>query len=357
MTEPADSVLSDYGERRLISELLARRYAGVGAFGDDAAALPHGRLSDADTLLVTTDPCPEPAAHIAGFPDEYYRGWLVVTINLSDLAAAGARPLGLVTSLVLPSSTTTKDFERLLDGIDACCAQANTTVVGGNLKEGSKLDVSATAIGYCQGSPMSRRGSSPGDCLAVVGDLGLFWAGLELVRRGVQLPAEHRDELLRNVLTPTPQLRAGQALLDSGVITSCMDNSDGLYSSLETFRLMNGVGFELDFSQVSWHPAVEWAANEMGIDPVRFALGWGDWQLLVTFKDSDMETVERAAEVAGSGLTVIGLVAEDQRILIDADGTQGQLAPIDSQRFAKDSWFSIGLQAYEDRLFRRPIVE
>ena len=111
--------LGDLGERRIIAELLAPRYAhGGGRFGDDCASLsltdiPHGHL------VMTTDPCPPPMAAQLGFNDPYYRGWLLATINLSDLAAAGAEPLGLLTSLQLPASTTIADFERLLDGIDA----------------------------------------------------------------------------------------------------------------------------------------------------------------------------------------------------------------------------------------------
>jgi thiamine-monophosphate kinase len=150
-----DQSLGDLGERRIIAELLAPRYgSSAPPYGDDCARLspPAG---ESGRIMATTDPCPPPMALALGFTDEYYRGWLLATINLSDLAAAGAEPLGLLTSLQLPTDTRVAEFLRLLDGIDDCCTQAKTSVVGGNLKESKMIDVSATAIGWCSGNPLS----------------------------------------------------------------------------------------------------------------------------------------------------------------------------------------------------------
>src|SRR5437868_5550458 len=122
--------LGDLGERTIIREILAPRYSPAAeSFGDDCVAIAHAQ----GFVIITTDPCPPPMAMQVGFPDLLYRGWLLATINLSDLAAAGARPLGLLTSLQLPATTPTEDFERLLDGIDECCAEHGTAVLGGNL--------------------------------------------------------------------------------------------------------------------------------------------------------------------------------------------------------------------------------
>ena len=113
-------------------------------FGDDAAIIDLS-LAEED-LVVTTDPCPVPMAWTLGFDDYYYYGWLLATINLSDLAAMGATPVGLVNSLVLPPETTVASFERLLDGFDESCERAGAIALGGNIKEGS-LQCGATALG------------------------------------------------------------------------------------------------------------------------------------------------------------------------------------------------------------------
>ena len=149
----SDQVLRDLGERRLIDEILRPRYASsTDTFGDDCASLvvPSGHR-----LIVTTDPCPQPMAELLGFADPFFRGWLLATINLSDLAAAGAVPLGLLTSLVLESEMPISSFLRLLDGIDECCRLNGTGVIGGNLKEGKQIDVQATAFGCVPDRPLS----------------------------------------------------------------------------------------------------------------------------------------------------------------------------------------------------------
>ena len=172
--------LVDFGERRIIEEILRPRYEaqGVNHFGEDCAFVT-GSFDRTGTIVATTDPCPEPMAYVLGFSDLYYRGWLLATINLSDLAAEGARPLGLLTSLTLPNETTIEQFVRLLDGIDDCCKLSETCVVGGNLKEGRRIELTGTAIGLCEKDRfLLRSGCRPGDLIVVVGDLGLFWAGV-----------------------------------------------------------------------------------------------------------------------------------------------------------------------------------
>jgi len=345
--------LSDLGERRIIREILGARYGHRDGFGDDCAWVPALEVNVTDKLLVTTDPCPEPAAGIAGFADEYYRGWLLATINLSDVAAAGAQPLGMVTSLVLPASMPVADFERLLDGIDACCAEVGTSVIGGNLKEGSKIDITATAFGLCVGgSPLSRSGARPGDVVALVGDIGLFWAGLGCILAKVEIPVEYQQILMKNVLTPLPMLAAGMALRSSQLVTSCMDNSDGLYPSMETLGAANEVGVDLDFGSVVWMPAVRWAADALQVDAVRFALGWGDWQLVITYPPEHAARLADLMEAQGVALTSIGTIASQRGTRILHGGHFGELSPIDSQRFASDSWFTTGIGAYEDSLLR-----
>lgn len=155
--------LADLGERRIVEELLRPRYSTDKRprFGDDCAFIADGDWLCGATLVATTDPCPEPMASFLGYTSLYYRGWLLAAINLSDLAAAGAHPLGLLTSLIIPNDTTIEDFVSLLDGIEDCCRRVGTRVAGGNLKEGAKIDLTATAIGACQiGQCLSRSGVS-----------------------------------------------------------------------------------------------------------------------------------------------------------------------------------------------------
>ena len=167
MTYTSSQKLDEIGERKIISEILTERYGGSKSdyFGNDCALIPSN-FSASSVIVATTDPYPLPMASILGYEDLYYWGWLLATINLSDLAAAGAKPLGLLTSLMLPNDISVGDFERLLDGIDECCEQSETKVLGGNIKEGSGIVLSATAFGSCERTNLlSRRGCNMGDLL------------------------------------------------------------------------------------------------------------------------------------------------------------------------------------------------
>jgi thiamine-monophosphate kinase len=352
--------LGDLGERRIIEELLRPRYGGRGGvFGDDCAWLAVPRAgSDGAVLVATTDPCPEPMAIMLGFQDHYYYGWLLGTINLSDLAAAGALPLGVLSSLILPSETGISDFVRLLDGLDECCASVGTEVIGGNLKEGSKVDLTATAIGVCDGKPPLRRiGSQPGDGIGVVGDLGLFWAGVLSVQRGLAISDSERTSILKNVLTPEPKVKIGRRLRESGLASASIDNSDGLFPSLLALARANDVGIELDFAGVEFASEVRAVAEAIGINPMRLALGWGDWQLIVTFTEGAGEQIERLCASFSLPFYRIGSVVAGSEIVLRHGKEVGPLMALDSQRFTAGSWFSAGLESYVSMMLEAPLID
>jgi thiamine-monophosphate kinase len=285
-------------------------------------------------------------ADLLGFSDYYYWGWLLSTINLSDLAAAGADPAGLLTSLVLPSDLPVEGFERLLAGIDECCSTVGACVIGGNLKEGSGLELTGTAIGLCDGPPLSRSGAEPGHSVMVIGDLGHFWAGYFALTRNLSLPEHQRTLLLKNVLTPVPKVLAAAELRRAGLLCACIDNSDGLYPSLIALGGSNSLQIRLNFSDVSFDPAVIAVAQSLGIDPVRLALGWGDWQLITAVSPNDLTAVEMVCSRLGLRSFAIGTFREGHGVVIDHDGGSGPLMPLDSQRFSIDSWFETGVDAY-----------
>jgi thiamine-monophosphate kinase len=291
-----------------------------------------------------------------GFADPFYRGWLLATINLSDLAAAGAEPLGLVTSLQLPASTRVQEFERLLDGIDTCCAQQGTSVLGGNLKEAPQTDVVATAIGLCDTLPLTRSGASPGDLVVVLGELGTFWAGA-LSLRNELLSAESSDPLLRNVLTPTPKVRAGLAARRAGLLTACIDNSDGLYPSLLQLADASSTQVVVEGDALTYSPGVTEVADRLATEPLRLALGWGDWQLVATCRHEAIEALAELAQAAETELHSIGRVEEGSGVQLELGGSQRALMPLDSQRFTPDSWFSAGLPAYIESLLHAPLQD
>lgn len=348
----ADRDLASLGERRIVDELLRERYQERSrSFGDDCAQLP---VPEASRLVITTDPCPEPMASLLGFTDLYYRGWLLATINLSDLAAAGAVPLGLVTSLILPATTPIDHLNRLLDGIDDCCEAADTYVVGGNLKEGLVLDVQATALGAVQGEPLSRTNSWPGDMVVAAGPTGAFWAAALALRDGAA-PNDLPASLLATVLTPSPQLAFGQQLQRSGIRCAAMDNSDGLGSALRTLANANGVRVTLDLDDLVLDGDVMRVAGGLGLAAQRLALGWGDWNLVISFAPEDANIVEGIARATGTPITSLASVSKGSGVRVRRGGLEMPLEAPDSERFVPDSWFSAGIDSYIDRLLAFPL--
>jgi len=355
----SSATLSDLGERRIVETLLAPRYELRGAkyFGNDCAfvQLDEGN-SDVD-LVATTDPCPEPMASMLGFGDKYYRGWLLATINLSDLAASGATPRGLLTSLILPQDTRISDFLRLLDGIDDCCEKCSTNVLGGNLKEGPKIDLAATAIGTCKrGQMMTRTGSKPGDVVVVLGDLGLFWAGVLARRKQVGLQPNEEQLLLRNVLTPMPKVAVAQALANGKTLSACIDNSDGLYPSFLQLANANRVRFEIDFSDADVPPEVSKVARLLQIDEVRLFVGWGDWQLVGTVTRSKLHELDAITRDFQVPLQEVGLVVPGDGVYLKHGHDFGRMIPLDSERFTRQSWFTTGIDTYVDSLLSFPLT-
>jgi thiamine-monophosphate kinase len=355
--EPIGPCLGDIGERQIVEEILRPRYgSSASPFGDDCASLAVG----AGTLLITTDPCPEPAISRLGLLEPGDRGWMLATINLSDLAAAGARPLGLSTSLELPSSTTVADFVALLDGLDACCRENGTTVLGGNLKESAAMVLTATAIGYCPAgeAPMRRVGAAAGDLLCVVGPLGDYWATTLLLRAGHDLPDVWRDEAVRQLRRPRPQVAAGSALRSRGAVSCAMDNSDGLYGSAAALASANGLGVVLDLAGVEWSAVTALAQGVLGVDPVRLALGWGDWQLVVGVSPDRLTDARAAVDTVGARLHVVGeFQGNPAGVHMRLDGRTRPMVPMDSERFRGDSIFTSGVEIYERMLLDSPLVQ
>lgn len=349
-----DTLLS-LGERLIIENILHPRYGGQVDFGDDCCVIP---LAKSKCLVSTIDPCPYPMSWTLGHRDFYYFGWLLATINLSDIAAMGAKPIGLLTSHALPNETTIQDFKRLLDGVDEACRQAGTKVIGGNIKEAESISCEAAAFGYGNLNKLIRRkGANINDLVVVVGDLGLFWSGVMKARHHLRLSAEDNKKVMSNILTPRAKIKEGQIISKYGLLSSGMDNSDGLYPSVKELATRNNVDINLDFSDIAWDPLVLKISKLLRIDPIRLAIGWGDWQLIGTVPEIKCSRLIDKMAQLDTPVHVIGkVVAGSGNIKIFYEKDFGEMSPVDSERFSNKSWFTQGIEAYIDYLLNTPLI-
>ncbi|MEU0790017.1 thiamine-phosphate kinase [Amycolatopsis sp. NPDC005961] len=321
--------LGDLGERGIQEKVLRPRYGSTEGFGDDSAFL--AKVDRPSELVATTDSCPTPVVDLLREPDLYHAGWLLATINLSDLAAAGAEPLGLVVNYTLPKTTTVVAFERLLDGVDDCCRAHGTKVAGGDLRDGSP-QLTATAIGRCApGSRLRRSGAKAGDHLMLVGSPGYLWAAALLETGRATLPKAARDEIWDRACRPTAQLKAGRTLAEAGHVRTAMDVSDGLFATVRTLCEANGLGAVVT-GEFALDEPVAAVAAQCGVRAFDLAETWGDWGLVVVAEDAGQ--VRKTLAEEDIPVQEIGTLTADTAITKGTAPWQG----IAQERFSTSSW-------------------
>jgi thiamine-monophosphate kinase len=333
----APSRLRDFGERRVVAELLRPRYRDQLAYGDDCAvvALPAQPCE----VVLTTDPCPFPLVCALGSDSLYHWGWLLATINFSDLAAAGATPAGLMTSYILAPDLAIQEFEALLDGVDDCCALHDARVLGGNIKDGT-LQLTATAVGWCEsGRRVGRSGARPGDVAVLIGCPGMLWA-FALVERGFATVADDDYRALAAAATrPRAKIRAGRALATRGLARAAIDVSDGVYAALTELCRTNGCGFDLQVHGLQLPVAVAGVARQARVDTLAMLSLWGDWNIVVVVEERHVADSLRAIHEEGDEARVLGVFTRGDTVrLTSPDGTAEVWEGNEFERFSPDSW-------------------
>ena len=311
--------LSDIGEREAIA-LLTRvfdRGAPVG-LGHDCGVVEWGE----DYLVITTDVV-NPRTHIpeGARPDQV--GWYLVAVNLSDVAAAGARPLGFVAALSLPPSTEVDFLKGLAQGMEACAREFGIAILGGDTKEADLMSLAGTAIGRVRKDRiLLRKGARPGDAIVVTGDLGRAGLAYEELAD----PAT-RAEGLEQLLHPYPRVQEGQVFSDSGAVTSCMDISDGLGLSLAQMAAMSGLSYTVEWSRIPQYEPIESLPLERQKEYVLYS--GGDFELVATVKPEAVDAlatrINEPHRGVHHGLTVIGSVGKPGPNLLDIDGKKEPL--------------------------------
>ncbi len=302
--------LSDLGERKaiqIITSILSSQDSPCGP-GDDCAVIDFGK----DYLLVTTDMISE-KNHIPKGMSPYQIGWFLCAVNLSDLAAKGGTPLGLVVSCGLPKKTPETFLRELARGLHTCAVKYGMNIVGGDTKETREITLAGTAFGLVKKTEfMGRKGARSGDMVAVTGTLGKAGAGYAALRYKI------RDKRITQALfEPIPRLYEGRILAQSHHVTSCMDLSDGLSSSLYQVAEINNVGFQIDLRKIP-------IASELNIlkkrgvrlDDIAMSLHFGgDYELLVTIPRNKFEKTKKMIEKQGAHLYLIGTVTKTKKIV------------------------------------------
>ncbi len=231
-------------------------------------------------------------------------GHKAAAVNLSDLAAMGARPRGLLLSLALRPTDLVDDVMKLVSTLAKVGTSYGAPLVGGDLsKIGGPVVASVTAIGEVDPKRALRRYAGvPGDIVMVTGALGGAAAGLAALQNGV------RSSVTQRQLRPTPHIALGMAFAKANIIKSAADISDGLArDALHVVK--HGYGVALDYDALPIDIATRALAAKLGKDPVKLATEGGeDFELVVAVAAKHVKRAQQLAARHGTTLTIVGEV-------------------------------------------------
>jgi thiamine-monophosphate kinase len=301
----SDRTVSDVGEHALISRITQRlakpSWVIVGP-GDDAAVIqPERGTFD----VLTTDAIVEGVHFDRRFVPPDAIGHRALAVNLSDLAAMGARPRAALLSLVLPGQLEVADVDAMVEGLVALADTHRVALVGGNITQSpGPLMIDVTAIGSVRPRRvLTRAGARPGDEVYVTGTLGGAALGLK-TRAG-----EHFEQYLR----PTPRVRMGMLLGRNRAASACIDLSDGLADGLRQIAAASGVGIAVDEGAI---PSVGGAS----------AFDSDDYELLFTSRPAWKGRLRAVRSQAGDlPITRIGLVTRGGGVVLRTSSGEREL--------------------------------
>jgi thiamine-monophosphate kinase len=300
--------IRDIGEFKLI-DIVTAVVAGTQpgrlslGIGDDAAVW---RPSPGRHIVMSTDTMIEEEHFRLDWGDWKSLGHKALAVNLSDLAAMGARPRLALVSLGLTGGERDREIADLYRGMVTLGTEFKTAVVGGDTTTSeTAVMISITVLGEATGGPdsvMKRSSAREGDLIAVTGPLGLAAGGLEVLDQELRT-LDGGPAMEEAFLRPRPRVREGRLLARSGV-RCAIDLSDGLLGDLPKICSQSELSAELDELKIPVPLSIKWAFQDWFEVALR---GGEDYELLFTAPPSMFRRINQSFRRAGLRLpTVIG---------------------------------------------------
>ena len=314
MKRGRDVPLGPGAEFDIVRRMLARWGPLARGIGDDAVV-----LSDVvrGQLVVSTDSSVEDVHFRRDWLSHAEIGYRATAAALSDLAAMGADPIGVLLALALPELDVAR-VEEIADGVGECVRSCGTVVLGGDVTRGEKLSLTLTVLGTAS-APLLRSAARAGDRIYVTGRLGGPAAALRELQAGREAAAPLRARFAR----PVPRLREARWLAEHGCATA-IDISDGLVADARHIATASGVAMHLEQRSI---PVLKSATTRDAI------AGGEEYELMVTCGEPlDVAAFEKEL---GVPLTEIGNVVAGASDVILTDGGQRVAAPAGYDHFSR----------------------
>lgn len=325
------TTVADLGEFGLIARLTAdlpRSTGVITGVGDDAAILDIG---DDHLLIATCDAQVEGTHFRLQTTSPHALGRRALAVNLSDMAAMGAKPRFALVSLLVPPTFDVTLLDGIYAGLRDEAVRFDTAIVGGNVARcAERLILDITLLGTGTRKRLLQRGNAKaGEVVMVTGSLGMAAAGL-LVLEDEQLAAQLDPARLERPLTaqrtPSPQVAAGLWLAEHGITTG-IDVSDGLAADIAHICQASGVGARIEAASLPIQPEVVTIATLAGRKPHDLALfGGEDYELLFTVSSERADALaHELLEATGVRATAVGTMCEESALMLVQ---QGQSSPL-----------------------------
>ena len=299
--------IADVGEFGFLARMLPR-LPGDGRVvvgpGQDCAVVRVGARS----VVLTVDALVEDVHFRAGWLSPRQLGRKSFLVNVSDIAAMGARPRFALVSVGVPPTYPARDLAALQTGIVAAAREVGASVVGGNLTRAERLFVSVTLVADAPTRLITRQGAAVGDRVYVTGTLGDAALGVRVLQGSMR--AARGATAVRRYREPQPRLQAGRVLVGTGVLSAMMDVSDGLVQDLGHICEQSGVGAVIRSVAV---PRSRVYRALMGDDDSLALRGGEDYELLFTVPPARVARLERLRTRLGCPITHIGDIVTGRR--------------------------------------------
>ncbi|WP_202526223.1 thiamine-phosphate kinase [Sneathiella litorea] len=316
------------GEFALIDGILKPLAAGTPAalgLTDDAAVLTPAKGKD---LVLTKD------AMVAGvhfresdMPGDIARKLL--RVNLSDLAAMGAEPVGYLLATFWPEALPLSWIQEFADGLGQDQEEFGIGLLGGDtVRTPGPLSLSLTAIGeVAKEKALRRNGAGAGDLIVVSGTIGDGALGLLALQEELaDLDPTEQEYLEDRYHLPNPRLSLGQALV--GRATSCIDISDGLIADIGHIAEESGLAAVIQWKKVPLSDAAKIAVESDDALVERVLTGGDDYELAFTLPLDQRDDLVKLAKEGGVSLAIIGEMVEGEGVRVMQE--EGVEMPISS---------------------------
>ncbi len=285
--------LSDIGEfgfiERFSKEFRSLEGDGVIGIGDDCAVIPK---SETESLVVTTDLLIENVHFLKEAISPFELGYKSLAVNLSDIAAMGAGPVGSFLSLGVPKDTDLGWLDAFFDGYRDLSGREGCPLLGGDTTGSEKIVVNIAVIGSSEKERIKFRSTAEvHDHVCLVDTVGDSAGGLQVLLGNI-VQGETEQYLVNRHHMPRPMVAEGKWLSRQEGVHAMIDISDGVASDLGHILEESGKGASVDLEAIPLSKQLREASSRHGWDTLELALAGGeDYSLLFTVDEKMMDEV------------------------------------------------------------------